>query len=225
MSRLLQNRWLRISSAALVTLAMAGCGAKLPAPALAEAAAVAQADAQSTAQVNTLITQYEMIQGDDPTSYAERIHIYNVLGASNSDKATAFLLNELDNNWVTWPDDMEDALEPALLAALNQLAASDVANAAEDAQNAAEGKGGGKKKSTGRRFNIWTGLDKFFGVKKGHRGGGGGGKPKGGDGGGDPPPAAAPDPASGGDGAPAPAGGPDPGAGGAAAPANPFGGS
>lgn len=189
-------RWKRSAAAVAMVSVLAGCGSKGLAPASVPAGAMAaQALTTQDAKVKAEIAQVKALNGFGQQQVAERIHLYGLLGASDSDLAASFLVSELNVQWVTWPDAVEDALEPALLNALGQLADTDAREAAAGTLEA---------KKHNRRFNIWDGINSFFGVKKRHRKSGGGGAP-------------APAPAA------APAGG-DAGGGGSEPPAPPAGG-
>lgn len=204
------TRMVRMTATTLAVALLAACGAKPLSPTVQPAAGMLGAQSvTTTAAINALIARGKALQGGFSSAVlAERVHIYNQLAHSNSDAAANFLLAEL-GLWESWPESAQNVLETPLLAALNRLAADDkTVESAEDF--AAEAAG---KKKHGRKFNIWDGINRFFGVKKKHHHSGGGsgpgpapapaGDPAGG--GGDPSGGgAAPDPAGGGDQPPAP---------------------
>jgi hypothetical protein len=160
------SRWIKASSALLTAAVLVGCGT---APHAVSPSVLAGAQAQSTDQaVQKLIANVQAIKTYDAATAPERIHLYEQLGRTDSDRAADFLLAELAK-WETWPAATEDALEPSLLAALNTLAAEQPSEAMLSVEAA------GKKRR--RRFNIWDGINKFFGAKKRHKKGGGGAGP------------------------------------------------
>ncbi|MDB5097774.1 MAG: hypothetical protein JWM80_2195 [Cyanobacteria bacterium RYN_339] len=156
--------WMKASSALVIAALLVGCG---HAPVNVTPAIVAAAQAQSSdLAVQKLIASVQAIKTFTPATNLDRIHLYEKLGRTDSDRATDFLLAELAS-WETWPDAVEDALEPSLLAALNQLAADTPSEAMLSVEAA------GKKRR--RKFNVWDGINRFFGVKKKHKKGGGAG--------------------------------------------------
>lgn len=168
------------TTAALLTLALlAGCGTTPNVVgARTQAAAAAQA-ADVDLQVRKLIAQVQALKSFDERATSERIHLYGALGRTDSDRAADFLLAELLERWETWPARAQDTLEQPLLNALYQLGGEELAPAGMLSAEAAR-----KRR---KRFNIWDGVNKFFGVKKRKKKPGGGPAPA---------PAPAVDPAS-----------------------------
>jgi len=153
------------SSSALLTAALlVGCGV---APHAVAPASLAAAQAQSAdLAVQKLIASVQAIKSYDAPTNPARIHLYEQLGRTDSDRAADFLLSEL-GKYESWSDAEEDALEQPLLDALNALAAPSPQEGALSVEAA------GKKSR--RRFNVWDGINRFFGVKKKRRKSGGGG--------------------------------------------------
>jgi hypothetical protein len=166
------------TTAALLTLALlAGCGATPGAVGARTQAATAAQAADVDVQVRKLIAQVQALKSFDERATTERIHLYGALGRTDSDRAADFLLVELLEGWETWPARAQDTLEQPLLNALYQLGGEEAVPAGMVSSEAAR-----KRR---KRFNIWDGVNKFFGVKKRKR------KSSGGN-----PPAPAPAPAS-----------------------------